>query len=161
MKKTLKLIFSQCILLSFASGFGQTLSRQTISPSGIANSQNGISVNQTIGQPYQTNSSATDKITLRPGFQQPVFYAELISSAIQVRVVPNPALLSFYVESSDTLQAALLSVNDGSGRMIFEQKIDLLQRTEIHCETWANGVYFITITDKKKNLITTKLIKHQ
>ncbi|HOZ87324.1 MAG TPA: T9SS type A sorting domain-containing protein [Bacteroidia bacterium] len=153
-------ILTGCLLIS-VNCFGQGIKRQTIASSVGSNSVDGINVSQTIGQPYQTQSTQSGAMTYHPGFQQPHFSTELITATINVRVVPNPALLSFFIECSDTLVNAVLTSYDESGRLIFTEEIEMFKKHEVQCAGWANGVYMITVTDRKNNLVTAKLIKTQ
>jgi hypothetical protein len=139
----------------------QTLSRQSISSGAGASSQNGYAVRQTIGQAYQTNTSRAGESALRPGFQQPYFDAFVVASNLTVRVIPNPALMSFIIECSDTLKNVHLTVLDESGRTIYKEQLQHLSTYHMQCANWANGVYLVLVEDDKKNLISTRLIKHQ
>lgn len=156
----MKLTVMSLVFLS-VPGLCQTLSRETISATGAANSTSGVTIQQTIGQPYQTQTFRSDGISFRPGFQQPVFNTELISTTIEVLISPNPALLSFFIETSDTLYNAELVVYDERGRLIIKESMLVFKKHEVLCSTWANGVYYVTVSDQKKNLISTKLVKHQ
>lgn len=118
-------------------------------------------VSETVGQPYNTTTNQSGKTSYRPGFQQSTFTTELISSTIKASIVPNPALLSFYILTSDTLFDGTLTVFDEAGRMIYTENIGVITKHEVFCALWANGAYVVNITDRKGNLVSTRLIKHQ
>lgn len=150
------------LLLIFPlSGFSQSIKRQTTAASVGSESAKGVNISQTIGQPYQTKTIQSDGFSYRPGFQQPVFSTEIINATIKVTVIPNPALLSFFIECSDTLLNAELSCYDEAGRMTYSEHMLTFKKHEVQCANWANGAYMITVTDKKSNLVTAKLIKTQ
>ena len=150
-----------CFVIFTLNGLSQSIRRQTIAPSVGSRSGNGVNVSQTIGQPYQTRTIQSDGFSYRPGFQQPVFSTELINATIKVTVIPNPALLSFFIDCSDTLINAELSCYDEAGRLIFAEHIETFKKHEVQCTNWSNRAYLVTVTDKKNNLVTTKLIKTQ
>ena len=150
-----------CFLISSLNGFSQSIKRQTVASSVGSKSTDGVRVSQTVGQPYHTQTNQSGGISYRPGFQQPVFKTELIESTLNVSIVPNPAFYSFFIESSDTLKQAVLATYDEAGKLVYSEKIEFFKKHEVHCANWANGIYVITVTDKKNNLISTKLIKQQ
>lgn len=78
---------------------------------------------------------------------------------MSVKLMPNPALYSFFIECSDTLLNAVLTAYDAIGRLTYNEEIPSFKKHEVQCADWANGAYFITVTDKKNNLITAKLVK--
>jgi hypothetical protein len=149
-------------LITFLSlkGFTQSIKRETISPTGNSSSNNGTTLLQTVGQPYQTHTQQSENISFRPGFQQSIFKTELISSTINVNLFPNPAVFSFFIECSETLFEVTLSVYDAAGKLVYSEYIKELNKQEVNCKTWANGTYVINLTDKKGNFISTKLIKY-
>lgn len=149
-----------CFLVSL-TGYGQSLKRQTIASSVGGKTEDGVVMGQTIGQPYQTKTKESGGIFYRPGFQQPVFRTELLKTTVAVTILPNPAIYSFFIECSDSLTNADLSAYDEAGRLVYTEHIEYFKRHEVNCNNWANGVYIITVTDKKNNLISAKLIKHQ
>jgi hypothetical protein len=140
---------------------GQTIQRQTISSADGSNSLNNVSIRQTIGQPFQTQTHTDGSTSFKPGFQQPIFSTEILSTNIQVTLKPNPALFSFSLETSDTLLHAILLVNDASGKIIFTDHFEAFSKTEVQCALWANGLYFISLKDSKGNLVSSKLIKSE
>ena len=139
----------------------QNISRQSLASGTGGSSQNGFIIRQTIGQPYQTQTTSSDGIAMRPGFQQPYFDAFLTFSTLQVRILPNPAIMSFIIESSDTLHQATITVLDEAGRTILCRQSDIFLREEIFCAHWANGLFIVLVEDQKKNHISARLIKHQ
>lgn len=141
--------------------FSQTIQRQTISSSDGSSLINNVSVRQTIGQPFQTQTHTDGSISFKPGFQQPIFSTEILSTNIKVTLKPNPALYSFSLETSDTLLNADIVVSDATGKTIFTEHFDAFSKTEIQCSLWSNGIYLISLSDKKGNLVSSKLIKSE
>ena len=138
----------------------QRLQRETIAPTGNHGTQQGTLIRETTGQPYQTRTRSDGEVSFRPGFQQPVFSIQTLSNPISVKIIPNPALLAFRIEGEIPGTSALIEMHDEAGRLIRSAQIRS-GSTEFDCSHWANGLYHITITSDKKNLMTAKLIKHQ
>jgi len=152
------------LILGFGLWFGvlnaQSIMRQSIA-SGGANSQqkSGISVGQTIGQPYATTSVYGSDITYHPGFQQP--NSNFISTsniANDLFLFPNPASTSTTIKSESTLTNALFEVRDIAGKLVFQTKISVLSTYNLNLEGFSNGFYTVVITDEQNNLYSTKLI---
>ncbi|MDI1353633.1 MAG: hypothetical protein PSX36_01855, partial [bacterium] len=70
----------------------QSIKRESISSTGNSSSSSGVSLSQTVGQPYHTGTKQSDNTAYHPGFQQSIFRTELISSTVEAKIVPNPAL---------------------------------------------------------------------
>lgn len=149
------------LFITTACSFAQSIKRESISSAGASNSGTGVHVSQTVGQPYNTTTNQSGKTSYHPGFQQSVFSAELISSTIKASIVPNPALQSFFIIASDTLFDGTLTVFDEAGRVIYTEYIDSFNKHEVFCALWANGAYVVNFTDRKGNLVSARLIKHQ
>lgn len=156
----MRLTLLLCASLTFVVK-GQHLSRQSISSSGSNKSEKGITIQQTIGQPFDTRTKQSGKTVFRPGFNQPVFSAEMLSSSVKASISPNPALFEFTLEISDTLYNVELVAYDERGRDIYHENFAAFKKQVVHCPYWANGVYLIHLTDEKNNLVTAKIIKHQ
>lgn len=154
----MKLFLSFFVIITFNS-FGQSIQRQTVSSLGAGNNISGYVITQTIGQSYQTQTSQSENISLRPGFQQSIFTAEIISASIGANIFPNPATYSFIIELTALMENATLSVFDVSGKLIYSENILRLKKHEIMCGAWANGSYVVKVTDQKGNLISAKVNK--
>ncbi len=153
-----------CLILLFAvsESVAQSVQRQSIASTGTYMYSNNILIQQTIGQPYSTTTFYSKEVGFRPGFQQPSnFSLELIESTFQninLRVYPNPAVYTVTIESSKTINDAVLQVVDMNGKLILNEKISEMKTHNINCNTWVNGVYFITLTNSQNNKCSSKLI---
>ena len=52
----------------------------------------------------------------------------------------------------------LFQVVDINGKLILNEKINEMKTHSINCETWINGVYFISLSNNQNNKYSTKLI---
>ena len=158
-----KISLKSCMLVFFLIFYtiqcnSQTLQRESIASGGDYIINQGTLIQQTIGQPYGTQTSYGNQITYRPGFQQPVFKLELIHSTISLKVFPNPATSSVTIQSSTTLADVLIQINDMSGKILISQQISEFNSYSLNCENWANGFYTISVSDAKNNKYSSKLI---
>jgi|GEM_PF-718130 len=142
----------------FSEGQAQSLKRQCIASTGSFISENGTTVQQTIGQPYGTTSYYSSKIRFNPGFQQGVFRVETIKSTISAKIFPNPASNQITIETSSILEDVLLRIVDVSGKLVFNEKLNELKSYTIDCYNWSNGVYVISLSDSQNALYSAKLI---
>lgn len=137
----------------------QSIKRQSIASNGSSALIDGISIQQTIGQSYFTAGYYDNETGLRPGFQQfSKFRLKSIQSTyLNLNVYPNPAAYSVTIQSEDIIKDVLLQVTDLQGKLIFTETIAELATYHINCESWQNGIYFITLCNKK-NKYSSKLI---
>ena len=96
-----------CIVVFLHISYSQSLQRQSIGSAGGSIYSNGTLIQQTVGQPYSTNTSYDNGIIYRPGFQQPVFKLDLIKTSINMDVYPNPATNWVTLKSSKLLKNAI------------------------------------------------------
>lgn len=147
-----------CILYLPHTAYAQSLQRQGIGSAGNYMFSDGALIQQTVGQPYSTQTSYEDNITYRPGFQQPIFKVNLIRSNISMDVFPNPATNWVTLKSSKTLLNARIQVFDIAGKLLVDQHIDEFKSYTLNCQEWGNGIYVITLADDAKNSYSSKLI---
>ena len=84
---------------------------------------------------------------------------ELADKASFLSVYPNPAVSGFVIQLKDTeIKNSNLKVYSLMGQLITEKQITQSQ-TPISCESWANGVYLISV-NLNGSLQTFKLIKN-
>lgn len=144
------LVFLVLTILFFHSINAQSIQRQTISSSGNSVNNGKNLVRQTIGQPYQTPATYNNEVTYRPGFQQPVFKMEAIQSSFAINVYPNPASFFLNLSSDKLLDNVKIVIHNELGKIIYETELGNFQKHQIACNTWANGAYFLTITNNDK-----------
>lgn len=150
------------VLASASLCYSQTIQRSSIGILGSSNSSEGITVQQTVGQPYQTKSYYSKQIEARPGFIQPTeFMLEFVQSTftVEMLVFPNPTLEHVKFQTNERLENLVLRVFDQYGKMIFQEEIEVLNDYTLECSAWMSGSYFIYITDETGNNYQSKLIK--
>lgn len=144
-------------------GFSQSIKRQSISAMGSSALADSILVSQTAGQVFNTAGSFYTKVAILPGFQQPHTFsikemAELSLGTLDLRVFPNPATYSFTIQSGEELEETIIRVSDMEGRPVLVEKVQNIQTYRINCESWVNGIYFITISDESQRSRTFKIV---
>lgn len=156
-------LFYLTVILFFivSQGEAQSVKRQTIGSACSSNTIDGVSVEQTIGQPYFTGAYYDNNLGLRPGFQQlSKIQVESIHSTLKLHlnVYPNPASYSVTIQSSDTIKSGLVQVMDINGKIILEEKVNQVDTYSINCESWQSGSYYMSLYDEQNNKYTAKLI---
>lgn len=136
----------------------QTLTRQVVASSGAGVQYNGVLIQQTVGQPYNTTPNYENGARYTPGFQQPVFKAELIKTSINVVAFPNPATFRFNIEVDKTLKDVRIQVMDISGKLVFSDTQNELKTYSVNCSEWANGAYILNLTDADNNFYSSKIL---
>lgn len=136
----------------------QTLQRQCVGSGGTYMFTEGTLIQQTVGQPYATNTNYTDDITYRPGFQQPLFKINLIRTTINLDVFPNPATNWVTMKSTKTLTNVTLHVVDITGKLLIDEHMDEFNTYTFNCEEWKNGIYVISLVDVQNNNYSSRLI---
>ena len=150
------IIFFLCVI--YTEGNAQSLQRQCVASAGNCTTINGTSVQQTIGQSYNTTSSYGSNVRYNPGFLQPIFSVETIKSSISAKVFPNPASKQITIESNSVLENVIVRIVDMSGQILLNEKINEFKNYIVDCAAWANGIYLITLSDSKNDLYSSKLI---
>ncbi len=141
----------------------QSVQRQGISSYGVTGISGSTILMQTVGQPYTTSSSYGDNTALLPGFQQPiVFKAEnmdaLPLNRVYLNVYPNPANFYVTIQSGEVIENAFIRITDMQGRTILDHHLTQLQDHTINCESWANGIYIMTVSDGSQIMSSQRLI---
>lgn len=144
----------------------QSIQRQSIGICGTNMADEGILVKQSIGQPYATSTYYSEGVGFRPGFQQPYSAAgqssgqvkQKITAFLNLKVYPNPASNAAMLQTPETITNASLKVRDISGRLFVNEIVSELKSHTINCESWANGIYLVTVSDEKNTTYSSKLI---
>lgn len=170
MKKNLAFnnkILIKYILLSLVwlplNNQAQTIKRQCISSYGTSSLTEKTVIKQTVGQPYYTTSISFNNISILPGFQQPnvlKFKNKQTedSKNLDLSIYPNPARYTATIHSEEIIEMSSIRVIDMYGKTILSDNVKQLQSYTINCNTWKNGIYFITVDDSNKRQTTLKLI---
>lgn len=139
----------------------QTLQRLSVASGGTSAIGSGMVIQQTIGQPYVTQTFYDNEVTYRPGFQQSAaikLEPVMLQSALSLDIFPNPAVSTVNINTSELISNATIKVTDMEGKLILNEKISELQTFSIHCENWANGTYLINVSDSQNKKYISKLI---
>ena len=157
----LNILFVSAILCC-SSSFSQTITRSSIGTIGNTHSGSGITVQQSVGQPYQTQSYYSNEIESRPGFIQPSRMAiEFVNSTFEVEITlyPNPAVNEVQFESNEDLENTTVQVMDLTGKILHSEDVQRLSEYSLDCTEWPNGQYVILISDNQSHVHKSKLIK--
>ncbi len=146
------------LLACFSEGEAQTLKRQCVASTGSYMSENGTTIQQTVGQPYGTTSYYSNTIRYNPGFLQPVFRIENIKSSINATIFPNPTTNQITIETTIVLENVIVQIVDINGKLVLNKKLNELKSYTIDCSSWSSGAYLISLSDSKNNLYSSKLI---
>lgn len=140
----------------------QSIERQSISSYGSSATIDGITIQQTVGQPYNTDAYTDSNISIRPGFQQSVLLTAFLSNTLEntfiFSVYPNPVINSFNISIPEEINARIVQITDITGKVILDQEINRSEGDKISCNNWPDGLYFITITAENNSSYTSKFI---
>ena len=154
------------ILLSIISltVIAQDVIRENIGSNGTSKTINNIYFNQSIGQQSALNGTVTNNnITLRQGFQQPVFRVEqnILTDLTELDLVvyPNPFKYDIGIKfAQQPIDKIYISILDNSGKII--KNLSFIPQIEITipCRELARGSYVLNITTSNKRY-STNIIK--
>lgn len=141
----------------------QSIERQSISSYGSSTTLDGITIQQSIGQPYSTVSYTDGQITVNPGFQQSttlysILQDDLLGQNLQLTVYPNPVVNSLSIEIPADLNATSVVVTDLSGRILSNEQVTESGQHSINCAEWPTGLYLIKLVDNIQNVYSAKFI---
>jgi len=153
-------------LLLFMSLSISNAQESILSSGGSANSEEG-SVSYSIGQVFYT-AVANENGSVSQGVQQPyeIFIVDGIenfnSISLEASAFPNPTsdILFISVKELEKHEDLVFFIYDIKGKLISNQKITE-NRTQVIIGDLDSGVYFLKITNKKKEFKTFKIIKTQ
>jgi hypothetical protein len=77
------------------------------------------------------------------------------ANEIELKVFPNPSTGLFFVSVPIDLSDAKITVTDISGRLMLSRQM-VTSLEEINAETWAKGVYILTVQNNK-GIVTKKI----
>jgi hypothetical protein len=75
----------------------------------------------------------------------------------ELKIVPNPAQ-DYIVIKGRSGDLVRIRISDASGRILQEEKILITETEEKLDVTLQNGIYFVTLTDSRKESVTQKLL---
>lgn len=128
----------------------QQLSRSTIGSYGNSTTTEGITLQQSVGQPALVNHVNVDGTGLRQGFQQPIYFIEE-QNDLNVKLYPNPnqGEFSFIVEENSEIKMQF-QLFDQQGKLIFQGKTDANVLTPISIQNPSPGMYHLKIASDTK-----------
>jgi hypothetical protein len=146
--KRLLLLITICIS-SFS--FGQRIVRSTIGAIGSSSNQNGIIIQQSVGQPALTsNDKSENGMGLRQGFIQPVWF-ETVSNDLNVILYPNPNQGDFSfqadIEEDVTYDYKIL---DQQGKLVLVGKGLGNELVNVSIDNPARGMYHLNVKTEDK-----------
>ena len=149
-----RIILISIFLINIA--YAQELLRENIGSSGNSKIIGKNYISQSIGQQSAiTSTVSNNNISLRQGFQQPVFKVERnilpADEELDLVVFPNPFRYDIGVHFDQApLEQVNVSIYDTKGRIIkdlsFNPQIDLI----IPCKELASGSYVLKIISSNK-----------
>ncbi|MEN9302844.1 MAG: hypothetical protein RL264_1273 [Bacteroidota bacterium] len=146
----MKFIISSFGLILHLSIFSQQIVRSNIGSFGNSKTNDGITLQQTIGQPALVNHVNVDGTGLRQGFQQPIYFVEE-QNDLNVTLYPNPnqGEFSFIVEESSEIKLQY-QLFDQQGKLIFQGKTDANVLTPISIQNPTPGMYHLKVNSDTK-----------
>lgn len=144
--------------------YSQEIVRESIGSNGASKSINNIHFNQSIGQQSALNGTVSyNNITLRQGFQQPVFRVEQNTltdiTELDIVVYPNPFKYDVGIKfAQKPIDNIYISIFDNRGKII--KNLSFIPQIEITipCRELARGSYVLNITTSNKQY-STNIIK--
>jgi hypothetical protein len=142
----------------------QEVIRENIGSNGASKIINNIHFNQSIGQQSALNGTVTNNnITLRQGFQQPVFRVEqnILTDLTELDLVvyPNPFKYDIGIKfAQQPIDKIYISILDNRGKII--KNLSFITKIEITipCRELARGSYVLNISTSNKQY-STNIIK--
>lgn len=156
MKNTILTVF---LLLTFFS-YAQSISKSVIGMAGKTQTNGGLSVSWTAGEPIVGLMSAGGNQLgngYYPSLDVKALSKEDFTMEVAIRVYPNPTSNYLYAEQKEQHQLGI-NVVDVNGRVLLENKIN--SGGQIDISNFSKGIYIVQVQDlqtKKKN--TYKIIK--
>lgn len=159
--------FYVLILICFFGGssFGQSISSYVVASAGESVEADGVSISWTLGD-IAIETFATSDIILTQGFQQGYFevtsVGEPLSDNFELKIFPNPATEYVMVElQSDEIKNALIQIYDMNGRLVYNEKITVLEgSSKIELTNLNSSQYILKLSAVTGEVLQTfKLIK--
>lgn len=140
---------------------GQAVVRQSVNAYGGSSKINNVLIEQSAGQPHQTETIEDAEVKVRPGFiQSRTFNVEIEkeSNTLAGKVYPNPARESFKLELDESVEDANILISDAAGVIV--ERIDVTDFREhlFDSSSWKTGTYFISLVSTEGKVFKSKLI---
>jgi hypothetical protein len=140
---------------------GQAVVRQSINAYGGSSEVNNVLIEQSAGQPHQTETIEDAEVKVRPGFiQSRTFNVEIEkeSNTLEGTVYPNPARESFKLELDESVEDANILISDATGVVVERIVIKDFREHLFDSSNWKAGTYFISLVSSEGKIFKSKLI---
>lgn len=140
---------------------GQAVIRQSINAYGGSSQINNILIEQSAGQPHQTETIEDAEVKVRPGFiQSRTFNVEVDeeSNSLEGKVYPNPARENFKLELDESVEDASILISDATGVIVEKIEAKDFREQLFDSSSWEAGTYFISLITTEGKVFKSKLI---
>jgi len=151
-------------LFMFASCMYVTQAQQAVLASGGNATGSGGTVSYSIGQVVYSAVDTQSGFIIE-GVQQPLEVTdptvniEKVVISLSASVYPNPSTDYLYLKIEEyPIESTHFHLYDQNGKLLQSKKITDLE-TQISMKEYQSAMYFVTVTDNKKEIKTFKVIK--
>jgi hypothetical protein len=146
-----KLVLFGIVFWIYSTSNAQIITRSSIGSFGSSANYDGITIQQSVGQPALVNNVNIEGTGLRQGFQQPISFIEE-QNELKVLLYPNPnqGEFSFIVDEATEIKLQY-QLFDQQGKLIFQGKTDSNLLTPITIQQPTPGMYHLKVSDGTKN----------
>jgi len=153
MKKTVGVI----ILISSLQSFAQSLSPTVVASSGDYFSTSSVNLSWTLGEVVTDTYIGTNN-QLTQGFQQPTASfasVEDFAPEVTVSLYPNPTDSWVNIEIQNNSENLNIKIMDLTGKVIYTDIYQAETVKKINLENFANGIYFLEISNSENDKLKT------
>lgn len=141
--------------------YGQTTSPEVIASSGDHFTGTNAQLSWTIGEVASDSySNGTNQLT--QGFHQTnltVTGIDVLNSDYAINIFPNPTTEQISIKVADNNEKLNIEIFDINGKSIIRKTLN--NQTSINVQEYANGTYFLKISNEKNQLINSSKILKQ
>jgi len=153
-------------LLTFFSGFGQILKKETLALQGSSHfvyaNNKSYFLQESIGQASVIRTFNTNNYSLRQGFLQPIsatVISDHLDTNLQGYFYPNPFEDRVYVRFDEPVYDVIsVTMHDILGRLVYSKSFNPIQTLTINFGDLSSGGYLLHIQMRTEVLIA-KLIR--
>ena len=154
------ILYTLALLISFSS-FGQTISKQVISPLGSNEYNNSHKLSYTVGEIVvgaMTNEEGS--IQLANGYYTSLnleaLSIESPSTNLSVKISPNPTKEVIFITHPNSISFKV-SISDLTGKVLLQKELG--KQEPINLESYPTGTYLIKVTTQDNKTNSYKIIK--
>lgn len=156
----MKYILTLTVLAITSMAFSQAIIRQSINAyGGSAKIKNSILIEQSVGQPHQTETEEGSN-NVRPGFIQSRTFNIAVddNNNLEGIIYPNPATETFKIELEEELDNAKVQITNSMGKVIESRNYEGFYHENFDSSQWKSGTYFISVISKDGRAFKSRLI---